>query len=536
MTLLEVFNEVSIKPQNIKELRDFILDLAVRGKLTEKWRLENPLDIDVKLDLKTVVNIPFETPNGWSSRSFDQVCDFNLGKTPPSKDSASWGDVLPWVSIADMISGGTVTETKKCISEFAFENTFKNNFVSKGTLLMSFKLTVGKVSILGIDAVHNEAIISIYPGKEVLQDYLFITLPVFVTLVATTSAIKGKTLNKSKIKEIPILVPSLEEQKEIVRVVNELFQEIDNLSSKLALASTLKEDFSTSALRELTTSNDVGQTWNTLQQQFNEFFDSTSSVKKLRETILQLAVQGKLTAHWREEHPNVEPASELLKRITAEKQLLIAEKKVKKEKALPKVESNNEVPNHWIQTRLGEIGNWGAGATPLRSNPSFYGGEINWYKSGELNDGVIRKKSNETITALAIKGSSLSVKPIGSVLIAMYGATIGKTAILGKEGATNQAVCACEVYSGINNEFLLILLKSLKRNFISQGEGGAQPNISRVKIRNQQFALPPYDEQKAIVEKVNSLMTLCDQLEEAITLKEEQVTLLMKSCVAEALA
>ena len=415
MTLLEVFNEVSIKPQNIKELRDFILDLAVRGKLTEKWRLENPLDIDVKLDLKTVVNIPFETPNGWSSRSFDQVCDFNLGKTPPSKDSASWGDVLPWVSIADMISGGTVTETKKCISEFAFENTFKNNFVSKGTLLMSFKLTVGKVSILGIDAVHNEAIISIYPGKEVLQDYLFITLPVFVTLVATTSAIKGKTLNKSKIKEIPILVPSLEEQKEIVRVVNELFQEIDNLSSKLALASTLKEDFSTSALRELTTSNDVGQTWNTLQQQFNEFFDSTSSVKKLRETILQLAVQGKLTAHWREEHPNVEPASELLKRITAEKQLLIAEKKVKKEKALPKVESNNEVPNHWIQTRLGEIGNWGAGATPLRSNPSFYGGEINWYKSGELNDGVIRKKSNETITALAIKGSSLYVKPIGSV-------------------------------------------------------------------------------------------------------------------------
>ena len=118
----------------------------------------------------------------------------------------------------------------------------------------------------------------------------------------------------------------------------------------------------------------------------------------------------------------------------------------------------------------------------------------------------------------------------------MSGATIGKTAILGKEGATNQAVCACEVYSGINNEFLLILLKSLKRNFISQGEGGAQPNISRVKIRNQQFALPPYDEQKAIVEKVNSLMTLCDQLEEAITLKEEQVTLLMKSCVAEALA
>jgi type I restriction enzyme S subunit len=155
----------------------------------------------------------------------------------------------------------------------------------------------------------------------------------------------------------------------------------------------------------------------------------------------------------------------------------------------------------------------GAGATPKRSNPEYYGGDINWYKSGELNDGVINFNSEERITELALQNSSVRLNKPGDILIAMYGATIGKTARLELNGTTNQAVCACTCYEGMNNRFLHLLLIALKKIFTRQGEGGAQPNISRVKIRNQIFALPPLPEQKAIVQIVNCLMEEVDQLE-----------------------
>lgn len=103
---------------------------------------------------------------------------------------------------------------------------------------------------------------------------------------------------------------------------------------------------------------------------------------------------------------------------------------------------------------------------------------------------------------------------MGDVLIAMYGATIGKTSILNVRGTTNQAVCACTPYSGISNVYLLTLLKAYKRIFIGMGAGGAQPNISREKLIATVIALPPNAEQNRIVYKVNELMSLCDQLEQ----------------------
>jgi type I restriction enzyme S subunit len=236
-----------------------------------------------------------------------------------------------------------------------------------------------------------------------------------------------------------------------------------------------------------------------------------NGIKKLRELILELAVRGKLL----EQSSSDEPASELLKNIAIEKALLIENKTLRKGKPLPNIEQDEmqfKLPVGWEWVRLGQIGDWGAGATPARGNSSYYGGEMPWFKSGELVADFI-SDSEESVTELALKDCSLRRNKPGDILIAMYGATIGKTAILSVEGTTNQAVCACTPFSGVFNRYLLLTLKALKSNFIGQGAGGAQPNISREKIVATVTGLPSLAEQHRIVAKVDELMALCDRLE-----------------------
>ena len=257
----------------------------------------------------------------------------------------------------------------------------------------------------------------------------------------------------------------------------------------------------------------------TFFKHFDLLAEAPNGVQKLRELILDLAVRGKLVP----QDANDEPAAVLLERIKKEKQRLVKEGKVRKSKVLPPItlgETLYKIPNNWQWIRLGEIGDWGAGATPDRKNLEYYGGLIKWFKSGELNDRYI-VNSEENITELAFKNCSLRLNQPGDVLIAMYGATIGKVAILETQATTNQAVCACTCFKGFYNLYLFILLKAYKNIFSSQGAGGAQPNISREKIIHTIAPLPPLNEQKRIVTKVDELMKLCDELEARQKKKQE---------------
>ncbi|WP_232748798.1 restriction endonuclease subunit S [Capnocytophaga leadbetteri] len=150
------------------------------------------------------------------------------------------------------------------------------------------------------------------------------------------------------------------------------------------------------------------------------------------------------------------------------------------------------------------MGDWGAGATPLRGNIEYYGGKIPWLKTGELNNGLIIS-TEEYITDKALEECSLRFCNVGDILIAMYGATIGKLGIAAIKLTTNQACCACTPIF-IYNKFLFYFLMASKQSFIEQGEGGAQPNISRIKLVNYLFPLPPLKEQQRIVEKIEELI------------------------------
>jgi len=164
-----------------------------------------------------------------------------------------------------------------------------------------------------------------------------------------------------------------------------------------------------------------------------------------------------------------------------------------------------EIPNTWAWVRLGDIGDWGAGATPSRNNSEYYNGNILWIKTGELNNDYIYS-SEETITEKALQECSLRYNNIGDILIAMYGATIGKLGIAGVRLTTNQACCACTPYNGIYNIYLFYLLMASQERFIKLGAGGAQPNISKEKITKYLVPIPSYNEQRRICERLKLIL------------------------------
>ena len=161
----------------------------------------------------------FDIPNNWNWCRFNAIVNYRMGKTPPRKNEIYWGaPQYPWISIADMIADGHIEITKEKINQYSADHLF-SSISPKGTLIMSFKLTIGRVSILDIDAYHNEAIISIFPfldKENCLRNYLFLVLPYITQFGNSKKAIKGRTLNSKSLDNLLIPLPPVEEQKRIV--------------------------------------------------------------------------------------------------------------------------------------------------------------------------------------------------------------------------------------------------------------------------------------------------------------------------------
>ena len=230
----------------------------------------------------------------------------------------------------------------------------------------------------------------------------------------------------------------------------------------------------------------------------------------LRQKVLDLAIRGKLTKREKGD----EPASALLARIVAEKEKRNAKVGRARTSAVPQPipddEKPFELPNGWVWARLGELGIWKAGGTPSRSHNEYYrNGDIPWLKTGDLNDGFI-SDIPEKITKRGLESTSARVNAPGSVLMAMYGATIGKLGILAIPAATNQACCACDLLNCAEPEYLFYYLMAQRHAFIQLGGGGAQANISKEIIVNYQVPVPPVEEQRRIVARIKELLAAID--------------------------
>ena len=207
----------------IKKIENEKAELIKEGKIKKSKKLPAITD-DEK---------PFDIPDSWEWVRLGDIVQAQIGKTPQRHNSDYWTERdIPWVSIADL-TNGNLTETKEKISSKALKDVFHDRIVAKNTLLMSFKLTIGKVAILRINAVHNEAIVSIIPfidSEHSLRDYLFVTLPMISQNGDFKDAIKGKTLNKSSLTKLLIPLPPLKEQKRIVAKLREFKRSADILS------------------------------------------------------------------------------------------------------------------------------------------------------------------------------------------------------------------------------------------------------------------------------------------------------------------
>lgn len=166
------------------------------------------------------------------------------------------------------------------------------------------------------------------------------------------------------------------------------------------------------------------------------------------------------------------------------------------------------LPDGWVLVTLEDAAIWSSGGTPSRSNPGYFSGSIPWLKTGELGPHVVYE-AEEHISDAAVAASSAKIFPKGSVAIAMYGATIGKTSILGVDAATNQA-CAVGIPDATHAEFLYYFLVSQEKGFIDAGKGGAQPNISQGIVKAWPMSLPPLAEQARIVAKLEELLSDLD--------------------------
>ena len=242
---LNAFNELEIYNDNIKQKRK---NLEKKLKICEK-ELKLEKDKDKKALFKSQIQMlkkeiakckeitplfnqsheageseaPFEIPTSWAWVKLGDICEIRLGKTPPRDTKIYWNsNDYQWVSIADMGESKILTQTKEHISQAGREKCFGDFIFKKGTLLLSFKLTIGKVAFLGFDGFHNEGIASVLPllhaeNDQIFKEFLFHFLPPLTQLCESTGAIKGETLNKQKLNNLSIPLPPLCEQQEIVK-------------------------------------------------------------------------------------------------------------------------------------------------------------------------------------------------------------------------------------------------------------------------------------------------------------------------------
>lgn len=484
-----------------QELKNSILQLAIQGKLveqrpeegtgeelyrqiqSEKQKLIREGKIKKEKPLPEIAEneVPFDIPESWKWGRFGELVFFNIGKTPPRAEAQWWGTDVPWVSIADMPESGHILSTKERVTSAAISEKFAGRTAKAGTLLMSFKLTVGRVSILDVDAVHNEAIISIYPyaDKEtIIRDYLFEILPLTSQSGESKNAIKGKTLNNTSISNLLIPLPPLAEQKRIVAKIEELLPLIDRYE----------------------------KAWSRLEE-FNRRFPAD-----MQKSLLQMAIQGKLV----EQRPEEGTGEELYRQIQAEKQRLIKEGKIKKEKPLPDIAEDEvpfEIPESWKWVRWGKLSDsiqYGYNAA-AQSN-----GRIKMVRISDIQDNAVLW---DRVPYCDISENEIPTYRLqnNDILFARTGGTVGKSFLVNEvpEEAIYAGYLIRTRYSSkLEPKYMKLFMES--QLYWDQLKSGtvatAQPNCNGKTLSKMILPLPPLAEQKRIVAKLEELLPLCERL------------------------
>jgi type I restriction enzyme S subunit len=475
------FQEIIEAPNGIKRFNDLVLELAVSGKL----RLKSNQIIDPDTGL----------PNNWCIKSFSEIASFTMGKTPPTKDSSYWADSdsIMWVSIADMHNGETINQSNKYITKKAQEDIFRREPWPTGTLLMSFKLTIGKVARLGRYAFFNEAIFDFDTGSKITNEYLFRVLPVLSLKADSKGAIKGNTLNSDSIRKMLIPLPPIDEQEMLIKIIDEISENCKILEQEFNAAENYRNSARESALDAVSTaqtSEELHVAWERIQNNWEVIAGTPESIESLRMLVLDLAIKGNLTSK--------------TSHITGS--------------STKTQESSFSIPVDWKWCTLQSITEDLGQETPVS--------EFSYIDVASIDNkaGIISKDLN-ILSAKNAPSRARKRVTQGSVLYSTVRPYLRNIAIIDREftpqAIASTAFAVLHPIKSISPVFLFFCLRSnYFKSFVeSKQKGVAYPAINGSDLKSALLPIPPMAEQEQIIRVVTNLLNLCDQLENELSQK-----------------
>ncbi|EOD4067106.1 restriction endonuclease subunit S [Yersinia enterocolitica] len=521
----------------IKKLRELILELAVRGKLVpqdpndepasellkriaaEKAELVKQGKIKKQKPLPEISEDekPFELPEGWEWVRLGFITNYGeCDKAEPTDANAD-----TWiVELEDIEKSTSKLLNRVKFSERPFKSS-KNKFNKNDVLYGKLRPYLDKVLVADNSGVCTTEIIPIKAYGNILSGYLRLLLksPRFIAYAnESTHGMNLPRLGTEKATHAVVQLTAITEQIRIVNKVDELMSLCDQLEQQSLTSLEAHSQLVETLLSTLTDSQnaeELAENWARISQHFDTLFTTEASIDALKQTILQLAVMGKLVP----QDPNDEPASELLKRIEREKAQLVKEGKIKKQKPLPPISEDEkpfELPVGWEWCRIMAIAQVGTGSTPSRDNPDYWSEpEFNWVTSGETSSPFIIDTA-EKVSMRAVKETNVSIYPPGTLIIAMYGQgkTRGQITELRIAAGTNQACAAIQLFESneFHRRYIKFFFEKSYDDLRSHAAGGAQPNLNLAKVSNTLIPIPPLAEQIEIAAKIDELFVFCDSL------------------------
>lgn len=473
-------------------LREKILDLAMRGKLVtqdpgdepasvllekikvEKAELvkEGKIKKSKKLSKITDDEKPFEIPDSWEWVRLGDIGDLSRGRSKhrPRGDKLLYTDgKYPFVQTGDVAEANKyLTKYKLLYNDLGLE---QSKMWPKGTLCITIAANIGDVAILNFDACFPDSVVGFTPYlKEISSEYFYYLLLRYKPILdSKSSQVAQKNLSVEKLSSIPFPLPPLDSQQRIAVKIRELFLQIDVIEKNVAEYQGLEQ--------------------------------------AMRSKLLDLAMRGKLV----EQDPSDEPAGELLKQIQAEKTELVKEGKIKKSKKLPEITDDEkpfDIPNGWEWVRLGDVTRLNTGKTPSKKNVEYYGGSFPFIKPGNISNSKIDYNTEDTLTDIGISKSQQALQH--DILITCIG-NLGRNFVVDRPVGFNQQINSVRSFC---IDYMWLHYALLSDMFLVQMNNAASATtvtiLNKNKLRSLCLPLPPMEEQKRIVAKLEELFEQLD--------------------------
>ncbi|EKT1267046.1 restriction endonuclease subunit S [Salmonella enterica] len=533
----------------IKKLRELILELAVRGKLVPQDPNDEPASELLKRIAAEKAELvkqgkikkpkplpeiseeekPFELPEGWEWVALQAICSLENGdrsKNYPNK-STLVETGIPFVNAGHLENGNIRQEDMTFITPEHFGILRSGKFLD-GDILFCLRGSLGKSAIVqNLSGAIASSLVIVRVFEPTFNKYihLYFDAPLSYDFINKyDNGTAQPNLAATDLARFLVPLPPLDEQSRIVNKITELMTLCDQLEQHSLTCLDAHQQLVETLLTTLTDSqnaDELAENWARISEHFDTLFTTEASIDALKQTILQLAVMGKLVP----QDPNDEPASELLKRIAQEKAQLVKDGKIKKQKPLPPISDEEkpfELPEGWVWCRLGELAlKSEAGWSPQCENTPRSGEQWGVLKISAVTWGEYQPEENKALPAHLSPREEYEVKENDFLISRANTAELVARSVVVPENTPNNLMLSDKIIrfefsSFVSAHYISIVNNSLfSREYYKEVAGGtssSMKNVSRNQVSELIIGLPGYNEQLKIVENITKYIQICEAL------------------------